>query len=563
MFCIRSSTLTHPAAVAVFLGALCLGLHHSALSGGWRYDDGAHLYFSLRHAPWQYFFVPDVMREQSWAHFTPWNAFFYEIGLPYFGLNPFGHYAHLLGILWATSLATFCLLRLWISPFSALMGAILFLTMPATGTVAQLLMTGHYAYGLLFSVLVFYFFVRGVRENKISYSFWAAAFYFLVCWSKELYVPIILIMFLLPESNWRERFRHLWPTVIIACIYAIYRLVVLHGIGGYGSYSIVDNTPITAEVITRFLVNMLGSGWNWILIVGYASISLLFALIMQTRKINLFFSLGCCITLIIPITPVIHSDFADDRLRFLFLISWFLAVLLVWFSESGKLSSFALLAVTAILILSQQATVERLIDRVNAIDQEGFFLIDENLDGILLPFELENHMLANLNYLRQATISFNQRTPKSILQDKLELIALGEEIGSKVYQFDEHCKCIRSIGIERYRFIADDFRSILLAGSDQQFSVYLGINGDGFRRRLQWKFSEMKGDYILKIREYDALPITAAGTMNFGAVGAFDQILHVYVQLTSPDGWIARSPVFEIDPRINSQISWNGKSVVK
>lgn len=69
-------TLIHPALVAVLLAVICLGLHHSALSGGWRFDDGAHLYFAALYSPWQYFFVPEIMREQSWAHIIPWNAFF-------------------------------------------------------------------------------------------------------------------------------------------------------------------------------------------------------------------------------------------------------------------------------------------------------------------------------------------------------------------------------------------------------------------------------------------------------------------------------------------------------
>ncbi len=553
--------LTHPAVVAVFLGALCLGLHHSALSGGWRYDDGAHLYFSLRHAPWQYFFVPDVMREQSWAHFAPWNAFFYEIGLPYFGLNPLGHYAHLLGVLWATSVATFYLLRLWISPFSALMGSVLFLAMPSTGAVAQLLMTGHYAYGLLFSVLVFYFFVRGVRENRIRYSFLAAIFYFLACWSKELYAPIITILFFLPEGGWRERFRHLRPVVVIACIYGIYRLVVLHGVGGYGSNS-ATNIPMTSETIVRFVTSMMGDGWSWLLIVGYLGILVLFALIMRIRKVNLLFLLGCCITLIAPIIPVLHSDFAYDGLRFLFFLSWSLAIMLVWFSGSGKLSSLALLIVTIMLVFSQQITVSKLLDRVIVMDQEGLFLVEKGHESILLPLELENDMLANLNYIQMAVMLSNQNNQKPILQDKLELVGMGEEMGSTVYQFDNRCQCMQPLGIEKYRRITDDFQVSLLAGSDQQIHVLLEIDGKGFRKRLQWQFGGAEGSYLLKIREYAALPLPATGKMNFGTVGAFDQLLHVYVQLTSPDGWIARSPVFEIDPRLNSRIIWSGKSVI-
>lgn len=45
-----------------------------------------------------------------------------------------------------------------------------------------------------FSVLTFYFFARGVRENRVYFSLVAAGFYALTCWSKELYVPIIAIL---------------------------------------------------------------------------------------------------------------------------------------------------------------------------------------------------------------------------------------------------------------------------------------------------------------------------------------------------------------------------------
>lgn len=553
----------HSITVVLILAISCMALHYSAFFGGWRYDDGAHLYFSLRYEPWQYFFVPDVMREQSWAHFSPWNAFFYEIGLPYFGLKPFGHYVHLLGVLWATSVATFYLLRLWVSPFSALMGAILFLAMPSTGVVAQLLMTGHYAYGLLFSVLVFYFFLRGIRENRNYYSFLAAIFYFLACWSKELYVPIIIMLFFFPEGDFQNRFRHLRPILVVACVYGIYRMVVLHGVGGYGSYS-VANVPMTSETITRFLISMLGDGWSWQLIVGYLGISAFFTLIMHTRKVNLLFSLGFCITLAAPIIPIIHSDFAYDGLRFLFFMSWSLAILLVWFSGSGKLSFLALLVVVSILVSSQQITVGKLlVDRLIVMDQEALFLVEKEQESILLPLELENHMLANLNYIQKAAMLFNQGNQKTILQDKLELVELGEEQGAAVYQFDNLCQCMQPLGIEEYRRITDDFQGALRAGSDQQIQVSLEIDGRGFRRRLRWQFSGAEGNFLLKIREYDALPLPAVGEMNFGAVGSLDQLLHVYVQLTSPDGWIVRSPVFEIDPRFDSRINWSSQSVIK
>lgn len=286
-------TLTHPAVASILLAALCLGLHHSALSGGWRYDDGSHLYFAALYSPWQYFFVPEIMREQSWANFTPWNAFFYEIGLPFFGLNPTGHYAHLLLVLWLTSLATFFLLRLWLTSLSALMGAALFLAMPATGAIGQMLMTGHYAYGLLFSVLTFYFFARGVRENKIYFSLVAAGFYALACWSKELYVPIIAILILLPESDWKLRLRHSWLAILVVIVYTVYRLIVLEGIGGggYGS-PFVMRTLTDTDIWIGFLSSLSGSGWIWKLTVTYVCISALIAIIIRQQQIIVIFLLG-------------------------------------------------------------------------------------------------------------------------------------------------------------------------------------------------------------------------------------------------------------------------------
>ena len=292
--------LARPVVVAVFLTLLCLGLHYSALAGGWRYDDGKHLHFAALYSPWQYFFLPEIMREQSWAHFTPWNALFYEIGLVFSGLVPAGYYAHMLLMLWLTAMATYVLLRLWLYSFSALMGAVLFLAMPATGAVGQMLMTGHYVYGLFFTVLTLYFFTRGVRERRIYFSVLAAFFYALACWSKELYVPIILALILLPESHWKIRLRHCWPAMAVACVYTIYRLMVLQGVGGYGQSS-QTSAVTTTETLSQAASNLFSAGWTVKLIIAYLLISL--AILISTRKqrISPVFLLGCLVVIFVPI----------------------------------------------------------------------------------------------------------------------------------------------------------------------------------------------------------------------------------------------------------------------
>ena len=227
--------LTHPLGAALLLLLVCFGLHRSALSGGWQFDDGAHLLMAAKYAPWQYFFVPEVMLESTYAHITPWNVFFYEMGLPFFGLNPVGHYVHLLLVLWGGAYATFFLLGEWLPKPYALFGAVLFLAMPPVAGVAQMLMVGHYVYGLLFTVLALLAFNRAVLTGQTRYALLTAGLYALACLCKELYVPLPAVLLFLPVKTWQLRLRSLLGVAVVAVAYVGFRWWVLGGGGGQSS----------------------------------------------------------------------------------------------------------------------------------------------------------------------------------------------------------------------------------------------------------------------------------------------------------------------------------------
>lgn len=554
--------LTQPAIAAIVLAALCLGLHHSALSGGWRYDDGPHLYFAALYSPWQYFFVPEIMREQSWAHITPWNAFFYEIGLPFFGLNPAGHYAHLLLILWLISVATFFLLRLWLTSLSALMGAALFLAMPATGAVGQMLMTGHYAYGLLFSVLTFYFFARGIRENNVYFSVTAAGFYALACWSKELYVPIIALLILLPEGDWKRRLRHLWPVILVAIAYTIVRLMVLRGIGGYGRPP-VSGALTAGDILTGLFSTLFGSYWIGIIVVTYVCISALIAIGVQKQRSNLPFLLSGLIVISIPILPMLQGGFGDAvASRLFFLASWSLALMMAWLTNLSRLHALTLVILVGALAFSQQKIIVPIAGMAKVMEAQNHFLVEEEKENILLPLNFDN--LHYLESIRKARIILNHNDSPLFLRDEEELVKLGEEAGTKVYQYNDPCQCILPMGAERYRDHVNGFRSRLAAGAAQPLSVLVEVEDQDPRKILRWKFSGAAGNFQLFIREYGMFPLPSSGELSFGLdnTGPVKQDLHVYVHLLSPEGWIARSPLLKINPAITNQVTWSGKSAV-
>ncbi len=557
------SILTHPVIVSITLLILCVGLHRSALSAGWRFDDGPHLYFVALYSPWQYFFVPEIMQQQSWAHITPWNAFFYEIGLPFFGLESSGHYVHLLLILWLISIATFFFLRLWLTRLAAVIGATLFLVMPATGSIGQMLMTGHYAYGLLFTILALYFFVRGVRENKLAFSILAASFYVLACLCKELYVPLIMVLLFIPENHWRIRLHHLWPFIIVALVYSGVRIWVLQGIGGYGN-------PSTSELITfvdvtkSFITSLFGSGWSWRFIIAYLSISFLIIVFVQKKSINFLFLISILIVLIVPIIPVLKIGFNHAiSARFLFLINWACAVFFAWLANSNRFHALPLFIVAITLIFSQQKAINEVIEFAKVLEQQNHFMLTADENRVLLPVEYDH--LLYLDMMSKASTILTSNNPPIFLRNEESLTKLGEKIGAKVNQFDPQCQCILPLGKENYLNRINTFHAKLLEGRETFLSVHFEIQDHGFKKIFLWKLSSPSdGNFKLYVKEYGMLQIVSEGSLVFGLDTTFPKhdYIHLYVHLESPETWIARTPILTINPNIANQVSWSGKSAV-
>jgi hypothetical protein len=220
--------------VPLLLAIVTLVIHHGALNNFFRHDDGWHLGFAACYAPWEYFFVPGITREHSYANLTPWNPLTYDINLTLFGLNPVGYYAHQIVSIWLAAYMSYFLLRLWIGIGWATIGAMLFLVGAPTTYIAQELMTGHYLEGLIFACIAIYGFVRAIRGDGRYWLVLGVFGYILACTCKEIYVPLPILLLFLPESNWKKRLGFVAPFLIVTFLYLYWRSVVLGTvIGGY------------------------------------------------------------------------------------------------------------------------------------------------------------------------------------------------------------------------------------------------------------------------------------------------------------------------------------------
>ena len=330
----------------IVLALAALALHHGALNGFWRFDDGAHLLFAATYAPWQYFLQPSITILQSYANVAPYNAFFYDVNLALFGMVPRWHYAHQIALLGAVAFATYRLIRLWQEPLIALLAAVLFLTGLPTLYVAQQLMTGHYATGLLFTVLSLHCYTLCVRDGGLRLNLLGAAFYLLATTCKEVFVPLVLLLPFLPVGSLQIRLRAALPYVAVAVAYTAWRYAILGRL--VGGYVAVDISPV--EQIRQLLtIPLLLAGWtkadyvvfflerrSGLNLAVFAGVTLLGFLAAWRSRLSWMLIFASLALLVLPLVPLTRFPGLNAADRYLFLVWWACAVLLAVFVSSFR-----------------------------------------------------------------------------------------------------------------------------------------------------------------------------------------------------------------------------------
>jgi len=217
----------------VAAGAIVLLALGGALQNFFMGDDGHFLDLVTRHAVPDYFLDPAVTATVSGTAFSPWNALPYSINLGLFGFEPRGYYAHQMAVVWLAAVASYALLRRYVGPLESFAGVALFLTGIPTADIANQLMTGHYAYGLLFAILGLSSFVRALRGGGWPWATAAACFYFLAAICKEIYVPLPLVLCFLLEGKALHRIRYASACIVPGLGYLAWRRMVIGSVTGW------------------------------------------------------------------------------------------------------------------------------------------------------------------------------------------------------------------------------------------------------------------------------------------------------------------------------------------
>ena len=569
LFSENTSTEKYLAALALFF--FTFYFHGEILNAFWRLHDGKLILFALNFDPLDYFFNPAAIASQS-SHLTPWNIFFYEINLFLFGLNPRWHYAHMLLLLWISSVLTYLLLRTKVTSLYALFGALIFLTGLSTVESTRELMSGHYLTGLVFCQLAILFYLLSIKkDNNQTYAVTGAFFYLLSTACKEIYVPLIIV---LPFINHRPNLKTLRPYIVVALLYILWRFVSIESfIGGYTpNLSGLNIIQIVKELasIPGILLGTGGFSYITLAVVGY-----LFILSLIQKKLSPLLFFSSAIALLVPLVPLtLYPGIDSGNNRYFYLIWWGFSVFIAFLLNNSVTSRnryekpvtllFGLFLLISTAIHAENYKKQYL-DTFMAFGEKHYqFLLDheKNNDDQPVLLLLEGKLIKYwknvlYSFVRACNLSGMQLDKSVKLVDTAELFEFKRQNpGLDVYQYSpetrkiENVNALMSAKLRRFqkRYI-----------KDVPLAIHLSIEG----QELKWKFSPYQQG-IYKIYYSNDQGQFKAVTANYEGQVRYSSAIskRFYVNYQSPQGWIAQTPELSFDSQKSNTFTWSGLSVL-
>jgi hypothetical protein len=199
----------------------------------WIGDDTYLLHIVSEHRVLDYFIDSSVWLSMPQQLFTPLLTTSYDAELALFGLNPVPFHIVQLIELAAIAVALAFALRLWMSRAAAACASFLFLVGTPVAVMAAQLMLMHYIESVILSIVAAALFAHAMRSGRKLPAIVSALLYLLAMLAKEIAVPLLPVLLILPERDLRARLRALWPHGLALIIYLAWRYAILGKIGGY------------------------------------------------------------------------------------------------------------------------------------------------------------------------------------------------------------------------------------------------------------------------------------------------------------------------------------------
>ncbi len=541
-------------------GALTIALYGRVVGWDWCCDDTQILLHALEYSPWQYFAVPEAWRALVPFSLTPWLSLSYDLDHTLFGAWPAAFYARQLMSLALSAWMIHLLARPWTGPLPAAAGAILFLVGVPVAHASHTLMVRHYIEGLFAFLLALWLLQRRLQGGR-AWLVAAAALSFAVAASaKEVYLPLGLLVLVLPVGRWPERLRAGWPVLLVMLLYVPWRTYMLGTvIGGYtpiqdlqgsllqgvrqlaGLWALTSSQPLLSLLVTGLLA---GAAW-WRA-----------GLRLQAPVLHL---LGLAL-LMAPLVPLALQSAVGPGMERLLIAPWAALSLATafWLHRSSvgaphwAAAACAVLA-AALALAAWPLSRHELRKAAPAHREYGahFRLLTsgEGRDALLVSTWLAPHFVHGALDLRR---HLGRHGPApALLADESELA--GPESGARtLWRYDT--------GLGRLVDASDDLPARLAAWRDKLrvLPLQVRMNWDAPSRVVRWQLGppQEASFALLAPSKQVALPST-------GAIFIDKPLPCFRIRRDANDGTVSYSPWLRLrmDRAESAQLEWQGSSL--
>lgn len=373
---VAKTALLTAASLAVLMAAPWL-LYRRVLDLWFANDDPQVLLHALRHAPWEYSFVPSIWRAGNRFFFTPLLYASFDLDLTLAGLDARFFHVHQLLSLGVAAALLFLLLHRFVPTGFALGGALLLLLGPPTPELAEMLVVRHYVEGLALACAAALAYLTSLERSGWRWTALAGLCLLGALAAKETYLLLAPGFLLLPSGSARRRLARALPLLAVTAAFVLWRYAML---GTFGS-----SYQPAADLGTKLgaLGRHLGPGLFGLTDGLLAAALALPALIRRPRAALAWATAG--LLAVAPVVPV--AGFLPIASRYVF-VAWAVAAALAAWAASaiprrllGAVALAALVLVVGLRSRSRFGGTYAMEERKSA---EGRFLFETSRAGELL-----------------------------------------------------------------------------------------------------------------------------------------------------------------------------------
>lgn len=531
--------------LAALLAALG-GLVYCRALGLWlTYDDFFHLHYLYTSTPAEYLLDPEVWQRLPFKMITPLLFLSFDLDLALFGLNARAFLVHQLVSFALCAAAVYLVLRLWLPRAWSAFAALLFMLGPVTAAIAPLLMVRHYVETTLLSLIAVGLYVLAVRGRGMAMAIASAVLFVLAMLAKEIAVPLVFLLLLLPEGSFRRRLSLAAPHLAAFVLYFAYRLYMLGTLnGGYGWLVDSSDLPRLALLLpVKIGAELLGrpSLASWAMLIALLAG---LGIVLVKRSLLVGTSILLALLPILPVSTEMVPRYALPAWMVLVLAFPFAVRVLVERGGALRLAGLGLAVVVAAgVLLAHLDAREETFARVERMSAENRAFLEMGPgDFLRMPLSPPATM-GELAWLK--TDLLDRRPGAGWFYDDF-FVCANPSLG-RVWTWDPAERRVEDMTATLPRLRRRHCKAIR-----EQAPLTVEMHAAG--RTLHWTLGPYrKGTYSFVLGDgLQAFPMPVNGGFQLRRAGA----LSLRVKYRSPEGWTTYSPELKMDFTRSPSFRW-------